>query len=162
MNNSRIHSLWRTALPLNHIKSVSLDNCEICLRWKHGCLCPPVHMLKSVEAGKDHFAGTPEKLLKAADCGGMLIMLESWYMLFLLATFIVVVKRLLLCVSSDLDYRLPLDACCPEFLHNCLSYTVVSQSLLAGVFFTTLFIILSILFTPSRCFHRRPRRWIRL
>jgi len=30
-----------------------------------------------VEAGKDHIAGTPEKLLKAADCGGMLIMLES-------------------------------------------------------------------------------------
>lgn len=34
-------------------------------------------------------------------------------------------------MAGHLDYRLPLDACCSEFLHNCLPCGVVSQFLLA-------------------------------
>ena len=41
------------------------------------------------------------------------------------------IRRLFTCVADHLDYRLPLDACCSEFLHNCLPWGAVSQFLLA-------------------------------
>ena len=52
-------------------------------------------------------------------------------LLFLFASFVVVVKRRFTCVAGHLDYRLPLGTCCSEFLHNCLLCGVVSQFLLA-------------------------------
>ena len=127
MNNIRIQRLWWTALPLNHIK------CHLTIvKVVYGeSMAACVHLFTcwSWSRKRPHCGYTRETaqscwLWRHADNVGEL-------MLFLLATFIVVVKGLLVCVSSDLDYRRPLDACCPEFLHNCLSCTVVSQSLLA-------------------------------
>ena len=144
MNNIRIHSLWWTAVPLNHIIKCHLTIVKV-VYGESMAACVRLFTCWSRSRKRPHCGYTRETarscwLWRHADNVGEL-------MLFLLATFIVVVKRLLVCVSSDLDYRLP--------LHNCLSCTVVTNLFLLfsrGVFFTTLFIILSILFTPSRCF----------
>ena len=77
-------------------------------------------------------------------------------MRFLLATVIVVVKRFFVCVVSDLDYRLPLDACCPEFLHNCLPCAVVSRSLLA---FLQRCVLYNVLHHIVDTVYAEPRLW---
>ena len=126
VNNIRIYRLWWTAVPLNHIKC-HLTVVKV-VYGERMAACVHLFTCWSRSRKRPHCGYTRETarscwLRRHADNVREL-------MLFLLATFIVVVRRLFVCVSSDLEYRLPLDACCPEFLYNCLS-CIVSQSLLA-------------------------------
>ena len=85
-----------------------------------------------VVGGKDQI-GRSGELLEAADCGVMLMMFGK-LLLFLFASFVVVVKRLFTCVTGHLGYRLPFDACCSEFLHDCLPCGVVNGQFLLAYF----------------------------